>query len=111
MNFTVKTEEKLFALGKRFKGALPSFFRQAGAYIRTVAKNSIKKKSDHKKHSTPGTPPFAHGSKNGGMDFKKSILFLGSEHLLHHTLIEFLSGIVAHFLKTRVHSGNFHNNR
>lgn len=75
MNFTVKTEEKLLALSKRFKGALPSFFRQAGAYIRTVAKNSIKKKSDHKKHSTPGTPPFAHGSKNGGMDFKKSILF------------------------------------
>ena len=75
MNFTVKTDENLMAIGKRFKGALPSFFRTAGAYIRKVAKNSIKRKSDYNKHSQPGTPPYAHGSINGGMDFKKSILF------------------------------------
>ena len=75
MNFTVKTDENLLAMGKRFKGALPSFFRTAGAYIRKVARNSVKRKADYNKHSMPGTPPYDHSGKGAKMSFKKSILF------------------------------------
>lgn len=63
-------------LSKVFKNASEKFFRSAGAYIRKVAANSIKKKRDESKHSKPGTPPFYHGSAFGsGYTFKKSILY------------------------------------
>ena len=61
---------------KVFKNATPKFFRKAGAYIRRIAQNSIKRKNDPDKHSPAGKPPFYHGTAmGGGLNFKQSILF------------------------------------
>lgn len=63
-------------LQKHFKGASENFLKSAGAYLRTTAMNSIKKKNDYKKHSKPGDPPFYHGAViGGGNTFKKSIQY------------------------------------
>lgn len=74
MKVIVALEEK--KLHEVFRGASQSFFRQAGAYLRRVVQNSIKKKQSPEDHAQPGRPPFYHGAVfGGGVTFKQSIMF------------------------------------
>ncbi len=66
-------EKNIFTV---FKGASEKWFKQAGAYLRKVAMNSIKKKKDPAKHAPVGKPPFYHGATfGGGTNFKQSIMY------------------------------------
>lgn len=63
-------------ISKVFKDASEKWFKKAGAYIRKVAMNSIKKKKDESLHSAPGKAPYYHGATfGGGTNFKQSIMF------------------------------------
>lgn len=61
---------------KVFQNATPRFFKAAGAYIRKIAMNSIKRQRNADKYSKPGTPPYYHGAPMpNGLTFKQSILY------------------------------------
>lgn len=47
---------------KAIKRSAPSTLKQAGAYIRAIARNSIKKRRNPDVSSAPGTPPYHHSS-------------------------------------------------
>lgn len=67
-------------ISKVFKDASEKWFKKAGAYIRKVAMNSIKKKKDPAKHAPVGKPPFYHGATfGGGTNFKQSVMYKASK--------------------------------
>lgn len=55
--------------------AAPKSLRSAGAYVRAVARNSIRMRKNRNKHSMPGTPPYTHPDSNGLKGLKKTIVF------------------------------------
>lgn len=54
---------------KAIKRSAPKTLKSAGAYVRAIARNSIKKRSNPNISSAPGTPPHHHSS------FKNTILY------------------------------------
>jgi len=71
---SLKMDEK--AVRKAMRKSAPTSLKRAGAYVRAVAKNSLKRRKDPDKHSPAGSPPFDHGGGNHAMtSLKKSVLF------------------------------------
>lgn len=63
------------AVERAVNRAAPKTLRQAGAYVRAVAKNSIRVRKNRNKASMPGTPPHGHPDSRGAKGFKKTIVF------------------------------------
>lgn len=71
---SLKMDEK--AVRKAMRKSAPTSLTRAGAYVRAVAKNSLKRRKDPDKHSPAGSPPFDHGGGNHAMtSLRNSVLF------------------------------------
>jgi hypothetical protein len=68
-------EADFTGLAKKVRKGEPRTLSAAGAYVRAVAKNSIKTRKNRNKKSRPGAAPFSHPDSKGMQGFKKTIVF------------------------------------
>lgn len=74
MKVYIKTDLDMRAVERAVQKDAPNTLRRAGAYVRAVAKNSIKQRKNPDIASAPGSPPVSHKNK-GNPGFKRTILF------------------------------------